>query len=614
MRLSLKQMLWLWAAIMMMVGLLFGMAYQRFNGEILVEGLKKELHHLYPKSQVTIGTVSTTFLVDINLMVQSVTVEKNGKKELELKQLELKIPWWSLLLESGRVQLNVEGLTLNLPQKKNTNLPPDAEVANNQISSPVQLTLPNYVLNSSLNIRVKDLELIDPEQNERRLNLSKVIIRDYRVGEKTAFELNIPLTIKWGGVYSGEIWVFGDFLTNGDKLDINWRADSRGFKQEEWNLNDLFIEGKGNWTFVSQSLDAKVSLMQSSKKISELDIKITKENLNMEGPINQIPVETIKPLLKQFHPRKELSFYRGNELGNGHFQWNHSYTQGTHQFDLRLGFEGEFQQEKGHWNFEWMNESYETSFIAADKKLRYQGKWSPVGVSHYVHMEGREISSAYLDSLDRFLIYLYPVPEQKFEISLHDVLWKDKLYSGNIVSTKKPKENSSHFLMKLKNEKSDFDFSWMNSSEKKIVLKGNKFLIGPFGTYLHPSLSDSNAVLSGKFEAGWQKDIYQGIGTSSLIITHFSDEKSSWSKYWDFIAKNFSIAQKPDEVALQLEWKSGLMKIKKVTVSGSNLKGNLTGKLDFTGKKSELIWQDQSITPFKKTTQNFIIDEFMRSL
>ena len=79
MRLSLKQMLWLWTAIMMMVGLLFGMAYQRFNSEALVVGLKKELQRVYPQSEVNIGNISTSFLVDINLSLENLSVTKNNK-------------------------------------------------------------------------------------------------------------------------------------------------------------------------------------------------------------------------------------------------------------------------------------------------------------------------------------------------------------------------------------------------------------------------------------------------------------------------------------------------------------------------------------------------------
>lgn len=94
----------------------------------------------------------------------------------------------------------------------------------------------------------------------------------------------------------------------------------------------------------------------------------------------------------------------------------------------------------------------------------------------------------------------------------------------------------------------------------------------------------------------------------------FSEGKASWDKYWDFIAKNFSLTTRPDQVNLQADWKAGLLKIKKFTVQGAGLKAQMTGKLDFSGKKSELVWQDQLSPSSKKMTQSFIIDEFMRSL
>lgn len=614
MRLSLKQMLWLWVAIIAMIGLLFGMAYQRFNKDILVDGFKKELERVYPNSVVKIGDISTSFLVDINLAIDEVSVEREQRHELSLNHLELKIPWWSLLMGSGRVQLNVEGLTLNLPQKKIQQKKSTPSVSSS--STPIQLSLPEYVLNSSLNIRIKDLELIDPDQNERRLKLSKVIIRDYKVGDKTAFELNIPLSIKWGGVYSGEIWVFGDFLSNGEKVDINWRADSRGFKQEEWNLNDLFIEGKGSWSAVTQNIDAKVSLIHSSKKISELDIKVTQERLSMTGPINQIPVEIIKPLIKQFHPRSELSYFKGSELGNGHFSWNYTWPGVSHHFDLRLGFEGDFYSERGIWSVNWMSESYALDFVSADKKLRYEGKWSEEGISHHGHLEGRNIDSKGLDIFNPFITYLYPVKNQKFSLSLHEVIWSEKLYSGTITLDKLPSEGSKVFSMKLKNDKAELDFNWQFASDasQKISLKASQFTLGPFGTYFHSSLANSSAVLNGKLDADWKEDLYQGKGSASLSIIGFSQGKASWDKYWDFIAKNFSLMTKPDQVNLHADWKAGLLKVKKLNVQGAGLKAQMTGKLDFSGKKSELVWQDQLSPSSKKMTQSFIIDEFMRSL
>ncbi|MFY7992903.1 MAG: hypothetical protein ACOVP4_06405 [Bacteriovoracaceae bacterium] len=620
MRLSMKQMLWLWIAIMMMVGLLFGMAYQRFNGEALVAGLQKELQRVYPQSEVNIGNISTSFLVDINLSLENLSVTKNNKKELSLKHLELKIPWWSLLVDSGRIQLNIEGLILHLPQKQSSIKVLESQNKKKEVISKelVQLSLPSYIANSSLNIRVKDLELIDPDLNERRLNLSKVIIRDYKVGSKTAFELNIPLSIKWGGSYKGEIWVFGDFISSGQQVHMSWRADARGFNQENWNLNDLFVEGKGLWEPQAQNLEAKITLIHSSKRISELEIKSTHQRLSVKGPINQLPVEIIKPLIKQFHPRPQVSFFKGSELGNGHFSWNYTWPGTKSHFDLRLGFEGDFYQEPGFWNLEWISEAYGIDFVASDKKLRFEGKWGPQKISHKVSLEGRSIESEFFNKIDPLLVNIYPVDEQNFEISLHDVIWKESNYTGKVLSQKKPLLGDSRFEMKLSNEKNVLDFNWsklMSSNGKKSVFfKAINFPVGPFGSYFHQSLDNSPSVINGKLEASWSEDLYAGKGFIAFSLTNFSSNKQSWKVYWDFIANNFSFSARPEEINIQADWKDRSLKLKKLSVLGNNLKGVLTGKLDFNGKKSELIWQDQSIPGSKKLIKNFIITDFMRSL
>ena len=617
MRLSLKQMLWLWGAIIVMVGLLFGMAYKRFNSEVLVDGLRKELRKIYPHSKIQIGEVKTHFLIDINIGIDELIVEKDGIKELAVNHLELKVPWWALLIESGRVQLNIEGLLLNLPANKNPLLNKQVVQDSDSSNQPaVELSLPHYVLNSSLNIRIKDLEIIDPELGERRLKLSKVIIRDYKPGQKTAFELNIPLSIKWGGSYDGEIWVFGDFVSNHETIQTNWRADTRGFKQEEWNLNDIFFEGKGVWNHSAKTLESEISLIYSSKKISDLSIKVSKDNLVLSGPVTQLPLDIVKPLIKQFHPKSELSFFKGNELANGQFSWSYTWPGVKHHFDLKLAFEGEFYKDWGIWNLQWLSESYHLDFISSDKKTKFAGNWSPAGIHQTISLDGKNISGAYLTSFDPFITTVFNVPEQKLDLKYKDVFWKDKLYSGDIALIKKSAESSRSAIIKLIQDKTKLDSTWTKASDssQKFSLDAKSFTLGPFGSFFHSSLSDSSAVVNGKFAAEWNTDVFQGKGSSNLIISNFSDGKASWMKYWDFVAKIFSLPKSVDEVNLQSEWKAGIYKVKKLTVVGPQVKGNFTGKLDFTGKKSELIYNDQNATPAKKTTNTFVINEFMRSL
>lgn len=611
-------MLWLWLAILLMMGLLFGMAYQRFNSDTLVDGLRKELRRIYPHSKIHIGEAKTQFLVDLNVKINELLVENEGHKELQVNHLELKIPWWTLLSESGRVQLNIEGLLLNLPHKKGSapNQQSD-KVLTFDLATPqtIQLSLPKYVIDSALNIRIKDLELIDPEQGERRLKLSKVIIRDYKVGEKTAFELNIPLSIKWGGSYTGEIWVFGDFLATKQMIQTNWRADARGFKQEDWNLNDLFLEGQGTWNYQDRNLESQIALIHSSKKISELSIKISKENLSLSGPINQLPLDIIKPLVKQFHPRKELSYFIGSELATGHFAWTYTWPGVKHHFDLRLGFEGEFYKDQGVWGLQWASEAYNLDFTSLDKKTKFSGLWSPQGIHHKLDLDNKSIHSADLITFDPLFVYVFSTPEQKLDIKLNQVLWKDKLYSGSLSFLKRPIEKSKAYEMRLTHEKAKFDYNWTLSAtgDQKLDIKSSDFILGPFGTYFHESLNDSMAKINGKIDMSWNEDPFLGKGSSNLSISQFSDRNPSWNKYWDLVAQRFSIAAKPEEIGLQMDWKNGNLKLKKLTANGPQIKSLFTGKLDFTGKKSEIIQQDQ-LSNGKKTTQSFIINEFVRTL
>ncbi|GEM_PF-6085173 len=619
MRLSLKQILWLWVAIIMMVGLLFGMAYQRFNSDTLVTGLKKELNKAYPGANIEIGNIDTSFLIDINLAIDSITVSKSGIKELTLNHLELKIPWWSLLLESGRVQLNIEGLVLNIPKKEKNLAPLKDKKTTEQMSEEshtLELKLPKYVLNSSLNIRIKDLELIDPKQGSRRLKLSKVIIRDYKVGSKTAFELNIPLSIKWEGNYTGEVWIFGDFISNGEKLDINWRADARGFNQKDWNLNDLFIEGTGHWNPAQKIIEAKVSLIQSSKNISTLDIKVTDNKLSLTGPINQIPLEMIKPLIKYFHPKKELSFFKGSELGTGHFSWNYAWPGSIYHFDLKLGFEGTFFDDQGIWNLEWMSESYKLGFVGIDKKTRFDGLWTPKEVSHKLWFDSKMMNSENLEVYDPFLKYIFPVAKQTTELSFHEVVSEDKLYTGLVSLKRSPLTGQKTLSMKISQEKNSIDAVWSLGEDKaeKVSLQAVKFPLGSFGTYFHPSLVNSLAVLDGVLNIAWVKDIYEGKGNINLSIASFSTGKSSWMKFWEFFAGNFGLIEKPQDLSINANWSKGSLTLKKLSVEGQNLKGMMTGKLDFNGKNSDIYWTDTLSPQKKKIPKTFIIDQFMRSL
>lgn len=265
--------------VVVFAGALF-VASKKFKPEELKELVIVQLEKAIPNSKVTTKALDFSVGLKSSIDISGVDITLKGSKAYPLvsvENLQLKVPFWSLLFGGGKVELAVKGpklhyiefskdsnwqralkakkqgvsLQKNNPKSNNAKKSEKAPVVKNE-----EIMIPAFLASSELNISILDL-LVNYNLRDKtsgRVTVEKFLLKDVGIKSTTAFELKSKMDILKGTPEHTELEV----LLIGESKLYQWIED------KQVNINSKLILSN----IKNKSLRAEINKISLNKKIN----------------------------------------------------------------------------------------------------------------------------------------------------------------------------------------------------------------------------------------------------------------------------------------------------------------------------------------------------------
>jgi hypothetical protein len=589
MRISLKVIGILWIGLLLIIGAMLYNAYSRLKPESIISLVKDQVQKNYPDSELSIGSIDYGFSLDFNLNFQNIDLQRNGKKLSSIKELDLKIPWWLILTNQGNAQVNISGLDIFIEQDE-----PGHDVLVKKFSHSahkIRVSLPTYLSEAKYTLRAKDISIRDLQNSRRYFMVSKLLVREFQYGKNSAFELNIPITIKRKDThYNSDLWLFGDVTPEREEWVLNYRGEFRTRdNNEKFQMEDLVIGGKANLNTSVLKVVSDLTLSIDKQSIANGQFTADQEMLNFDLKITALPLNFFGFIYEEIR-----NPYLLNPVGvaAGGIKFKKSFDSSLASVQGKLNFDGLFYlTEKdsipGKWKISFRDSKWEVSFI------------SPKGEASFFRRSvvdmNRNIVTQYIEELgfsglDLGLTTSAVLPISKFlkspqasyyttTFSYKKCFLGDRTLDGQFQYGHTP--DQKFYRAEISDQKSFFKINYAGvANQNALDLEMTNFRWSPSLQILAPFFSAQDAVLHGKIEGRWLNSWDTGQWKIGVNGTGLKDTQgripeliARTTAFFDLDSKNF------EKQSFNFLGSNGNFGLNSLTLEGSEL-AKITGILN----------------------------------
>ena len=375
MRLSTKIILSAWIVLFLVIGSLIYTAYSKLRPESLVSLLETQIQKNYQGSKLSIEKVDYGFNLDFDLTLKNISITRADKTLASAQEVQLKVPWWLILLDRGSAQINISDLIIYVQASKGE--PLIAAPENGKLTSPIlNLELPKYLMDAHYTLRAKNISIKEINGDRRFITFSKLLVREFQYGKNSAFELNIPVDINHKEKqYSSELWLFGDVTPNAEKWTLNYRGEFKTKEtQDGLHFDDLVIDGKSSFNPLSIDLQSQVELTVDRKTVGTGFINAKNDELSFDLKFTTFPLSYLN-LIGDEIKNPFWNNKTGQAEGQLKFVRNMS-SEGHTRLSAKLNFPGAFylgseNEIPGKWTLNFDNDKWETTFITPQGEISF---------------------------------------------------------------------------------------------------------------------------------------------------------------------------------------------------------------------------------------------------
>lgn len=546
MRLSLKFLATLWLILLIILGAFIYNAYSKLKPEAFTQILKEEIQRSYPGAELVIEKISYNISLDFKFGLKNVLLRRNKQLLARIGILELRIPWWLFIVNEGSAQINVQDLDIFIDQDIDHGA--SVTLTDKKVSS-LDISLPAYLAEARYTLRANNLSIRDIRSGRRYFALSKLLVREFQYGKNSAFELNIPVSIKRKNrKYRSELWLFGDLTPRRREWSLNYRGELRTKDNSEiLQFEDLVINGKALFHSLPLRLSSELELSIEKTPVAKGTLNVNQEFMEFFLEVTQLPFDYVGLVYEDIRTPYLLN---PKGLVKGNLKLNKRINASSHHISSKIVFDGDFHFSdkdtiSGSWqmglndnrvDISFMSPKGETSFfrrsLIDSKNLTVTQYTEELG---FTGLDLRIISNS-IPSIDK-VVKDQNSPFYTSTISFKRCLFGESIFNGQFRFGHTPEQ--SFYQGELHDEKSSLTLKSLETISKNSLEIGfKKFKWGSFFLFLEPYFSAESGELDGSVQGEWNKDWREG---KWLIKIEARDLVESRGFYTEMIGKITSL-------------------------------------------------------------------------
>jgi hypothetical protein len=552
MRTSTKIIFLAWALLLIVIGSLIYSAYSKLNPESLITLLNHQVEKNYPGSKLTIGKVEYGFALDFDLTLKNISLARENKVLLTADDVQLKVPWWLILLNRGSAQINISEMSIFVSSPNESLSQSQSKKIDDESSDTIDFILPQYLMDAHYNLRARNISIREMNGERRFFSLSKLLVRDFQYGKNSAFELNIPISISHKNKkYMSELWLFGDVTPTIENWALRYRGELKTKESlDGLQFEDLVIDGKSSFSPLTINWISNVDLLVEKVKVGSGIVTAKYDQIDFDVKFSNFPIEYLNLIGDEI---KNPYWKKNSGTAEGQLKLRRSFSkEGVTTLSAKLSFPGLFSVGPDHdyvgkWHLNFENEKWETSFIAPKGEVSFFRRAFLDFEKGIVKQYSQEIG---LNSLEMksvlFAVQSLPdllnIPVESFQstvISISKCTDADKAFDGIFRYGVSPFEKFYQVDLHTSGSKLNFNFL-SKASGHQMSIDALNFNWTSSYKFLAPFFSAGQATLDGKLNGSWLSEWSDGKWTLNLKLSSMKDVSGYFydvnQKIWDFFS------------------------------------------------------------------------------
>lgn len=599
MRLSFKVIAYLWLGLLLIIGGLLFRAYTNLRPETFVALLTEQVQKNYPGANLEFGKIDYRFSLDFNLNLKNISLRRNGKLLASLGEVELKVPWWLLIVNQGNAQINLTKLNVYVDHNVGHEIKKDKEKAKENTPSKIEVSLPGYLADAKFTLRAKDVTVKDIHDDRRYFRLSKLLVREFQYGKNSAYELNIPVSIHHHNLsLNSDLWLFGDVTPNPEKWKLNFRGEFRvGENSERFQLEDLVIAGATEFKPEKLDINSQIEILFEKKVVGAGKLLANQDKLDIDLSLTKFPVSYFAFIYDDI---KNPFLEKLTGEADGNFKLDKDLNSGLTDLNGKLAFDGDFLVSKnfsykGKWQISFQENRYEVSFMSPKAEVSFFRR-SVVDVTrNQVSQFNQEIGFTGLEmnqvlepikTLPAFTTELFP-SYFRTSISYKECTIGQRVLDASFRYGFTP--DQKFYQAKLSEGDKKLEVNYVDKKNKRLHLSATNFEWDKNLKFLSPLFEAETALIDGTIDGEWSSEWISGKWLSELSfqkLTNLNGEfVTTMNKGLSYLnLVNF----KSENIAMKFSAKNNVLTLKSLELSGAE-EAKITGTLNNHANKKSVL-------------------------
>ena len=598
MRLSFKVLIGLWIGLFAIIGGLLFNAYSNLKPETFIALLTEQVQKNYPGAKLEVGKIDYRFSLDFNLNLQNIHLRRSGKLLASIGKVELKVPWWLLVINRGNAQINLSKLDIYIDHHEEHAIKTKSASTS---SSLIQVKLPNYLADARYTLRAKEVSIRDIHNERRYFTLSKLLVREFQYGKNSAFELNIPIEITHNEArYKSELWLFGDITPETSEWNLNYRGEFRTLEtNDRFQIEDMVIAGTAAFRPTALDIQSQIALEIDRATVGKGTLTANQDKLAVQFNFDQIPVNYFNFIYDEI---KNPYLIKLEGTGVGALKFEKEFNTELASVSGKLGFDGNLKVSDasdfaGKWQLGFQDGRWEVSFITPKGEVSFFRRAAVDMKKNTLTQYNEELGFTGLDlthvvgairPLSQFIKETPPTYYHSV-ISFKKCVAGEKIFDGNFHYGSTP--DQKFYQADLTEETQSFKLKYaFKNAQHQIDANFSKFQWLPQFNFLDPFFKAQSALLDGKVEGRWGEESWEN--GEWLIQTNASQLSEAQGLIPDLIQKTlatFEINPKNfQEQALHVSVRNKVINLHSLSLEKGD-SGKITGQLSTQPKQKSFL-------------------------